>query len=287
MSSRYAALLDAAVAELRRNVGAAEAAAAELTERLAGARRVACYGVGREGLAMRGFAMRLHHMGLQVRAAADDPFARWKLEARCVATHVLTLLPCMRAPRAAQLRALPPLPSVARLQASVVGEMTAGRVAAGDLLLASAGPGHFGTVAALAGEARRDGAAVLVLTSQPAEAVRRRLGATLALRVPAACLPPAEPVDGCSSVAAAAGAGEAAAGAALAAADAAAAPSAGAAAADARRPPEAQPEAPSPLLLGSSYELALQLFLDLVCVLLAERLELAPAALAARHTNLE
>jgi 6-phospho-3-hexuloisomerase len=32
--------------------------------KLKDARRVACYGVGREGLAMKGLAMRLHHTGL-------------------------------------------------------------------------------------------------------------------------------------------------------------------------------------------------------------------------------
>lgn len=71
--SPYAQLLAAAVAELQRNVAAAEGAAEALVDRLlaAGAdRRIALYGVGREGLAMKGFAMRLFHMGLQVRIRA-------------------------------------------------------------------------------------------------------------------------------------------------------------------------------------------------------------------------
>lgn len=66
MSNQFAFLLDAAVGELRRNVAATEAAAAVLVEQLVAVRRIALYGVGREGLAMKGFAMRLHHMGLQV-----------------------------------------------------------------------------------------------------------------------------------------------------------------------------------------------------------------------------
>lgn len=46
----------------------AEAAAMQLIEELMAARhgRIVVYGVGREGLAMKGFLMRLHHMGLQV-----------------------------------------------------------------------------------------------------------------------------------------------------------------------------------------------------------------------------
>ena len=69
-SSQYTQLLSAALAELQRNVAAAEGAAAVLVERLLAAGRdyrIAVYGVGREGLAMKGFAMRLFHMGLQVR----------------------------------------------------------------------------------------------------------------------------------------------------------------------------------------------------------------------------
>lgn len=68
--SPYAPLLSAALAELQRNVAAGEGAAAALVERLLEAgseRRIAVYGVGREGLAMKGLAMRLYHMGLQVR----------------------------------------------------------------------------------------------------------------------------------------------------------------------------------------------------------------------------
>ena len=57
---------------------------------IAASRRIALYGVGREGLQIKGFAMRLFHLGLQ---------------------------------------------------ASVVGDMTTPPLAAGDLLVVSAGPG--------------------------------------------------------------------------------------------------------------------------------------------------
>ena len=59
-------LLEAAVQELQRNVAAAEPGAAVLIAELLRARRGAVYGVGREGLALKGLAMRLYHMGIQV-----------------------------------------------------------------------------------------------------------------------------------------------------------------------------------------------------------------------------
>jgi 6-phospho-3-hexuloisomerase len=83
---------------------------------IAGAKRLALYGVGREGLQVKGFAMRLFHLGLA---------------------------------------------------ASVVGDMTCAPVGAGDLLVVSAGPGHFGTVASLVETAHAAGAKVLVVTAQP------------------------------------------------------------------------------------------------------------------------
>ena len=42
-----------------------------LVEALAAARRIVCYGVGREGLMMRALAMRLYHMGLDAHVAGD------------------------------------------------------------------------------------------------------------------------------------------------------------------------------------------------------------------------
>lgn len=91
-----------------------------LCDRLEGARRIVCYGVGREGLMMKALAMRLYHLGLD---------------------------------------------------AHVVGDMTAPPVGPGDVLFVSAGPGHFGTVAALADIAKGAGATVLCITAEPGGAV--------------------------------------------------------------------------------------------------------------------
>jgi 6-phospho-3-hexuloisomerase len=57
-------------------IGAAVAAMDETTMQamvaeLAGATRVICYGVGREGLMMRALAMRLYHMGLDAHVVGD------------------------------------------------------------------------------------------------------------------------------------------------------------------------------------------------------------------------
>ena len=149
-----------------------------------------------------------------------------------------------------------PHPRHPHAQASVVGEMTAARLGAGDLLLVSAGPGCFATVQALCSVAAAAGATTLVLTSQPG--IAARLGANYVLHIPATCMAAEE--GGKSPAAAVVAAAAAAAAAQL---------------------------LPSPLLLGSSYELALQLFFDLVCVQLVQRLQLSPEQLAARHTNLE
>ena len=88
----------------------------ELCSEIEAARRIACYGVGREGLMMKALCMRLMHLGLD---------------------------------------------------AHVVGDMTTPPLGAGDLLLASAGPGRFSTVLALLGVARAAGARTLVVTAQP------------------------------------------------------------------------------------------------------------------------
>lgn len=53
------------------------------------------------------------------------------------------------------------------LDAHVVGDMAAPPVGAGDLLVASAGPGGFSTVDALLGVAQRAGARTLLFTAQP------------------------------------------------------------------------------------------------------------------------
>ena len=67
--------------------------------------RIALYGVGREGLQIKGLAMRLYHLGLD---------------------------------------------------ATVVGDMNCPPLGAGDLLVVSAGPGHFSTVEALLKVARQE-----------------------------------------------------------------------------------------------------------------------------------
>jgi 6-phospho-3-hexuloisomerase len=90
---------------------------------LTNARRLALYGVGREGLMMKGFAMRLYHLGFAV---------------------------------------------------SVVGDMTAFPVGQGDLLVVSAGPGHFSTVNALRKVAQKAGAKVFCFTAQKDSEVARQ-----------------------------------------------------------------------------------------------------------------
>jgi 6-phospho-3-hexuloisomerase len=88
----------------------------QAVEEIARAGRIALYGVGREGLQIKGFCMRLFHLGRSV---------------------------------------------------AMVGDMTTPSLGAGDLLIVSAGPGFFSTVAALMGVARRGGARTLVVTAQP------------------------------------------------------------------------------------------------------------------------
>lgn len=89
----------------------------KLLATIASARRIAVYGVGREGLMVKAFAMRLYHLGLD---------------------------------------------------AHVVGDMTTPALDQGDLLIVSAGPGMFSTVAGLVGVAKTAGAATVCFTAQPA-----------------------------------------------------------------------------------------------------------------------
>ena len=66
------ALLTGAVAEIRAVLESGAAAEAEkLCDELQAARRVACYGVGREGLMMRALCMRLMHLGLDAHMVGD------------------------------------------------------------------------------------------------------------------------------------------------------------------------------------------------------------------------
>ncbi len=61
-----------AAAEIRDAVVSIDPAALDgLVEELAAARRIVCYGVGREGLMMRALAMRLYHAGLDAHVVGD------------------------------------------------------------------------------------------------------------------------------------------------------------------------------------------------------------------------
>jgi 6-phospho-3-hexuloisomerase len=115
--------------------GVNEADVRALRERLRAANAIATYGVGREGLVLRGFAMRLYHLGL---------------------------------------------PSF------VVGDMSAPPLGPGGLLVCSAGPGTFSTVAALIGVARHAGAGVALFTSVEASPLAAQADVTV--RIPAQTL---------------------------------------------------------------------------------------------------
>ncbi len=121
MSLNLETLADQVLDELRPGLAPEVLAQiAPLAEALAGAGRILCHGVGREGLMMKALAMRLFHLG------AD---------------------------------------------AHVVGDMTAPPVGPGDVLFVSAGPGQFGTIAALVEIARDSGAKTICITAEPAGAV--------------------------------------------------------------------------------------------------------------------
>ena len=53
------------------------------------------------------------------------------------------------------------------LDAHLVGDMTTPRLGLNDMLLVSAGPGDFSTVAALVGVARKAGSKIVCITSEP------------------------------------------------------------------------------------------------------------------------
>ncbi|WP_108658624.1 SIS domain-containing protein [Acuticoccus kandeliae] len=67
------------------------------------------------------------------------------------------------------------------LDASVVGDMSAPPLGPGDLLIVSAGPGDFSTVAALVAVAQGAGAAVACVTAQPGGPVPRMCDVVLTL----------------------------------------------------------------------------------------------------------
>jgi 6-phospho-3-hexuloisomerase len=69
------------------------------------------------------------------------------------------------------------------LDAHVVGEMTTPPVGAGDLLICSAGPGDFASIAALAKIAKDAGAKTAIVTAQPASLLAK--SADHVLHIPA------------------------------------------------------------------------------------------------------
>jgi 6-phospho-3-hexuloisomerase len=117
MSASITDLARSALNDAGRVIEKLNAAAFEsFTHAIASARTIAIHGLGREGLQMKGLAMRLFHLGLDVH---------------------------------------------------VVGEMTTPPVGKGDLLICSAGPGDFATIAALMKIAKDAGAKTAVVTAQP------------------------------------------------------------------------------------------------------------------------
>ncbi|MCF3932426.1 SIS domain-containing protein [Acuticoccus sp. M5D2P5] len=81
------------------------------------------------------------------------------------------------------------------LDAHVVGDMSVPPLRAGDLLIVSAGPGAFSTVAALLGVAQSAGAATACITAQPDGAVPQ--AADVLLTLPAQTM--ADDTDGAAT----------------------------------------------------------------------------------------
>lgn len=113
MSELYKSVLDEIGAVMERVSDSGMNALCRLID---GAGHVVVYGCGREALQVKGFAMRLYHLGLN---------------------------------------------------AGVAGEMTCPPVGAGDVFLATSGPGELSTVLALMGEAKKAGAHCAVITAEP------------------------------------------------------------------------------------------------------------------------
>ena len=131
MTKSLPELANAALADVARVIAAMpEDAAGPLIASILAAKRIALHGLGREGLQMKGLAMRLYHLGLD---------------------------------------------------AHVVGEMTTPPVGAGDLLIVSAGPGDFASIAALMARAKEAGARTAVVTAQSAGGAARRADAVLVI----------------------------------------------------------------------------------------------------------
>jgi 6-phospho-3-hexuloisomerase len=126
-------LAKSALADVASVVGRLDENAFEsFAQAIAGAKTVALHGLGREGLQMKGLAMRLFHLGLD---------------------------------------------------AHVVGEMTTPPVGPGDLLICSAGPGDFASIAALTRIAKDAGARTAIVTAQPSSSLAK--SADHVLHIPA------------------------------------------------------------------------------------------------------
>lgn len=133
------------------------------------------------------------------------------------------------------------------LSAHVVGDVTTPPIASGDLLIASAGPGHFSTVDAICRVSKSAGARIVLLTAQPGSGGEASLLADAIAYLPAQTM---ADEDG--------GGGEG---------------------------PNAALTVALPL--GSLYEGAMFVLFEMVVLRLAEELGRTTAMLRSRHTNLE
>jgi 6-phospho-3-hexuloisomerase len=202
MDSSIAGLARSALADAGRVVERLDAGRFDsFAQAIASARRIALHGLGREGLQMKGLAMRLAHLGRD---------------------------------------------------AHVVGDMSLPPIGAGDLLIVSAGPGDFATVAALADIARKAGAKVAVVTAQPESNLAR--AADHVLHIPAQTMADDQGAD--DQAADDQGAGDRGAGA-------------------------------SVLPMGSLFELSMMLVFELLVLRLRDLLGETAETMRARHTNLE
>ena len=94
-------------------------------------------------------------------AAAFESFAQAIARAKTIALHGLGR-------ESLQMKGLAMRLFHLGLDAHVVGEMTTPPLGPGDLLICSAGPGDFATIAALAKTAKDAGAKMAIVTAQPA-----------------------------------------------------------------------------------------------------------------------
>jgi 6-phospho-3-hexuloisomerase len=125
MTESQAQLSKGALSDLTGVFGAMpEDALDGLIDAIVAAKRIVVFGLGREGLQMRGLAMRLFHMGREV-AVWDD--------------------------------------------------MTTPALGAGDLFIASAGPGDLPTAQTLVVVARKAGARTALITGQPAGGLAKQV----------------------------------------------------------------------------------------------------------------